>query len=135
MRSDTYKDLNEAEEKWLRSKRSKLAEKYKRKKQEALTEGNLNRKKLLEDLKKKVENAEKNIRGTGKDKYLKEAVNNVHERNKASVDKTVKNLKKVGIGGLIVGGTALGVAGVAKAVKDHNRNKTVKSVKERVLKG
>ena len=49
--------------------------------------------------------------------------------------KTVKNLKKVGIGGLVVGGSVIGAIGVAKAVNDHNRNKAAKSVKERVLKG
>lgn len=134
MRPDTYKDLNEAEEKWLRSKRSRLADKYRGKKQKALKDGNLNRKKMLEDLRREAEYAGKDIRGTGKNKYLKDLANESYKKEKALVDKRAKNLKKVGISGLIVGGTALGAVGIAKMVKDHNRNKTVKSVKEQILK-
>lgn len=134
MRPDTYKDLNEAEEKWLRSKRSKLASKFKGKKQKAIKDGNLNRKKMLEDLRREAEYAGKDIRGTGKNKYLKKIVNDASKETKALVDRNIKVLKKVGVGGLIVGGTALGAAGATKLVKDRKRNKTIKSVKEQVLK-
>ena len=134
MRPNTYRDLNDAEEKWLKTKRSKLAEKYKGKKQKALKDGNLNRRKLLEDLRRDASYAEKDIKGFGKNKYLKDIVNNASKKNKASVDKNIKILKNVGIGGLIAGGTALGALGVAKIVKDRNRDKAVKLAKEQILK-
>ena len=134
MRPDTYKDLNEAEEKWLRSKRSKLAEKYKGKKQKALKDGNLNRRKLLEDLRRDASYAEKDIKGFGKNKYLKDIVNNASKKNKASVDKNIKILKNVGISGLVAGGTALGVAGAVKLAKNHKRDKAISSAKEQILK-
>ena len=84
-------------------------------------------------------------------RYIKEAVNSVGERKKkerqaaaiskfkedkiklAEKLKKQKNLKRVGIGGLIVGGTALGTVGIAKAIKDHNKNRAIKSVKGQIL--
>ena len=134
MRSNTYKDLNDVEEWWLRSKRSKLADKYKSKKQKALKEGNLNRKKLLEDLRREAENAEKNIKGVSKNKYLKKIVNDAGKKNKSLVEKQAKVLKNVGIGSLIAGSAALGIAGTVKMAKNHERNKTIRSTKEQILK-
>ena len=134
MRSNTYKDLNEVEERWLRSKRSKLADKYKSKKQKALKDGNLNRRKLLEDLRREAGYAEKDIKGVGKNKYLKKIVNDAGKKNKALVEKQAKVLKNIGIGSLIAGGTALGIAGAVKMAKNHERNKTIKSTKEQILK-
>ncbi len=134
MRSNTYKDLNDVEEWWLRSKRSKLADKYKSKKQKALKDGNLNIKKLLEDLRREAENAEKNIKGIGKNKHLKKFVNDAGKKNKALIEKQAKVLKNVGIGSLIAGSSALGIAGAVKMAKNSERNKTIRSTKEQILK-
>ena len=72
---DYYKGLNEAEEQWLREKRSNLAKKYnglRKNKRDG------NNKKNLENLRKEINRAERDIRGNTKEgpgKYVRDAVN------------------------------------------------------------
>lgn len=68
-----------------------------------------------------------------KENRIKLRENRIKQVEKLKKLKKQKTLKRVGIGGLIVGGTALGTVGIAKVIKDHNKNRAVKSVKEQIL--
>lgn len=145
-----YDDLNEAEKDWLEKKRSKIAKSIEKEKQKLKSEGKLDknaRTKLHERLRREVTMAEDNIRGKGKDKYLREAVNNVWqdkqlEKAKAvelakkkaaeSAEKVAK-LKKLGKGALVVGGTALGIGLGTKAIKNYKDRKKQEQTKNSVL--
>lgn len=145
-----YDDLNEAEKNWLEKKRSKIAKSIEKDKQKLRLEGKLDknaRTNLRERLRREVTMAENNIRGKGKDKYLKEAVNSVWqdkqlEKAKAielakkkaaeSAEKVAK-LKKLGKGALIVGGTALGIGLGIKAIKNYKDKKKQEQTKNLVL--
>lgn len=135
MRSDIYKDLNEAETEWLEKKRSRIAKKFESKKKEILNDPNkrksFNRKKFLEDLRKEAKIAEENIHG--KDETLKEAVNNVWNRKQLEKAKAVAKLKKLGKGALVVGGTALGIGLGTKAIKNYKDRKKQEQTKNSVL--
>lgn len=145
-----YDDLNEAEKDWLEKKRSKIAKSIEKEKQKLKLDGKLDknaRTKLRERLRREVTMAEDNIRGKGKDKYLREAVNNVWqdkqlEKAKAvelakkkaaeSAEKVAK-LKKLGKGALVVGGTALGANLGTKAIKNYKDRKKQEQTKNSVL--
>lgn len=145
-----YDDLNEAEKDWLEKKRSKIAKSIEKEKQKLKLDGKLDknaRTKLRERLRREVTMAEDNIRGKGKDKYLREAVNNVWqdkqlEKAKAielakkkaaeSAEKVAK-LKKLGKGALVVGGTALGIGLGTKAIKNYKDRKKQEQTKNSVL--
>ena len=145
-----YDDLNEAERDWLEKKRSKIAKSIEKEKQKLKLDGKLDknaRTKLRERLRREVTTAEDNIRGKGKDKYLREAVNNVWqdkqlEKAKAielakkkaaeSAEKVAK-LKKLGKGALVVGGTALGIGLGTKAIKNYKDRKKQEQTKNSVL--
>lgn len=145
-----YDDLNEAEKDWLEKKRSKIAKSIEKDKQRLKSEGKLDknaRTKLRERLRREVTAAEDNIRGKGKDKYLREAVNNVWQdkqlekakaielaKNKSAESaKKVAKLKKLGKGALIVGGTALGIGLGTKAIKNYKDRKKQEQTKNSVL--
>lgn len=145
-----YDDLNEAEKDWLEKKRSKIAKSIEKEKQKLKSEGKFDkntRAKLRERLRREVTIAENNIRGKGKDKYLREAVNNVQqdkqlEKAKAielakkkaaeSAEKVAK-LKKLGKGALVVGGTALGIGLGTKTIKNYKDRKKQEQTKNLVL--
>lgn len=149
MRSDTYKDLNEAETEWLEKKRSRIAKKFESKKKEILNDPNkrksFNRKKFLEDLRKEAKIAEENIHG--KDETLKKAVNNIWNRKQLEKAKAVElakkkaaesaekvaKLKKLGKGALAVGGTALGIGLGTKTIKNYKDRKKQEQTKNSVL--
>lgn len=92
-----YDDLNEAEKDWLEKKRSKIAKSIEKEKQKLKLDGKLDknaRTKLRERLRREVTVAENNIRGKGKDKYLREAVNNVWQDKQLEKAKAVELAKK-----------------------------------------
>lgn len=145
-----YDDLNEAEKDWLEKKRSKIAKSIEKEKQKLKLDGKLDknaRTKLRERLRGEVTIAENNIRGKGKDKYLREAVNNVWQdkqlekakavelakKKAAESAKKVAKLKKLGKGALIVGGTALGASLGTKAIKNYKDRKKQEQTKNSVL--
>lgn len=145
---DYYKDLNEAEEQWLREKRSKLAKKYngiRKNKRDG------NNKKNLENLRKEINRAERDIRGITKEgpgKYVREAVNkSAAEKKKKELARQAELLaekkkkdaiksvgKKVLIGAGIVGGLGLGVALGSKAIKTKRENDKKENIKSQILR-
>ena len=145
-----YDDLNAAERDWLEKKRSKIAKSIEKEKQKLKLDGKLDknaRTKLRERLRREVTMAENNIRGKGKDKYLREAVNNVWQNKQlekakavelakkkaAESAKKVAKLKKLGKGVLAVGGTALSVSLGTKAIKNYKDRKKQEQTKNSVL--
>lgn len=145
-----YDDLNEAEKNWLEKKRSKIAKSIEKDKQKLKSEGKLDKNakiKLRERLRREVTMAENNIRGKGKDKYLREAVNNVWQDKQLKIKKAeelakkkaeesvekVTKLKKIGKGALIVGGTVLGIGLSTKAIKNYKDKKKQEQTKNLVL--
>ena len=145
-----YDDLNEAEKDWLEKKRSKIAKSIEKEKQKLKLEGKFDKNariKLRERLRREVTMAEDNIRGKGKDKYLREAVNNVWKdkqfdkakaielakKKAAEKAEKVAKLKKLGKGALIAGGTVLGIGLGAKAIKNYEDRKKQEQAKNSVL--
>ena len=145
-----YDDLNEAERDWLEKKRSKIAKSIEKEKQKLKLDGKLDknaRTKLRERLRREVTMAEINIRGKGKDKYLREAVNNVWQDKQLEKAKVVElakkkaaesaekaaKLKKLGKRALVVGGTALGIGLGTKAIKNYKDRKKQEQTKIQFL--
>ena len=144
---DYYKGLNEAEEQWLREKRSKLAKKYNGIRKNKKDGSN---KKNLENLRKEINRAERDIRGKTKEgpgKYVREAVNkSAAEKKKKELARQAELLaekkkkdaiksvgKKVLIGAGIVGGLGLGVALGSKAIKNKRDREKKDAVKKQIL--
>lgn len=146
---DYYKGLNEAEEQWLREKRSKLAKKYNGIRKNKKDKDGSN-KKNLENLRKEINRAERDIRGNTKEgpgKYVREAVNkSAAEKKKKELARQAELLaekkkkdaiksvgKKVLIGAGIVGGLGLGVALGSKAIKNKRDQEKKDAVKRQIL--
>ena len=146
---DYYKGLNEAEEQWLREKRSNLAKKYNGVRKTKKDKDGRN-KKNLEKLREEINQAERDIRGNTKEgpgKYVREAVNkSAAEKKKKELARQAELLaekkkkdaiksvgKKVLIGAGVVGGLGLGVALGSKAIKNKRDREKKDAVKRQVL--
>lgn len=156
---DYYKNLNlnEAEEDWLKGKRSGLAKKYNNLRKDK--DRGKDKKKLLGDLKKELSQAEATIQGkikSGPRKYIKEAVNKaaVTKENEARVAKEIAEkelrydrlfrqaelLKKKKLGkniktGILIGtGIGLGAGLGYKVVKTKRENNKKENIKKQILR-
>ena len=150
--------LDDAETDWLKKKRSKLAKKYSKKKQDILNDKKqtLDRKKLLSELKKDLGKAETAIT---ENNILKEAVKHSYEKEKKELAKTAvrdvrkenyaklfedaekslaekKALKRKALGkkGLIASSALLGIYAGKKAIDVHKNNVKKKKSKNSILK-